>query len=313
MPKRVVLAGGAGLVGCNLTPMLLDAGVHVVAIDKNRRNLELLQTLGRGIEAHVADMADDGPWTALFAGADAVVDLKAQIAAPSVEVFVRNNVAAQRFILEACRRHRVPHLVHLSSSAVLSVAKDGYAESKRAAEALVRNSGVPHTILRPSLMYGCFDVKHLGYITRVLERVPVLPIPGDGQYLRQPLYVLDLCRIVLRALERGPSGAAHDIIGHERIPFVELLRTIARERRLASLVLPVPLPPFAAALQAWGWLTRRPNFTREQLEALTAGDDFPVTDWPAQFGVAYTPFLNGLREMYASPRYAAARDMASPH
>src|SRR5215813_10749208 len=100
MAKRVVLAGGAGLVGCNLTPLLLDAGVHVVAIDKNRRNLELLQTLGRGIEAHVADMADDGPWTGLFAGADAVVDLKAQIAAPSVEVFVRNNVAAQRFILE---------------------------------------------------------------------------------------------------------------------------------------------------------------------------------------------------------------------
>jgi len=313
MAKKVVLAGGAGLVGCNLTPLLLNQGADVVVVDKNDRNLALLARLNPGVQTCRADLAADGEWTGLLAGAAAVVDLKAQIAAPSADVFSRNNVDTQRCLNEACRRHRVPHLVHLSSSAVLSVVKDGYADSKRQAEALVQQSGVPHTILRPALMYGCFDVKHLGYITRLMERLPVLPIPGSGRYLRQPLYVLDLCRVILRALERGPSNAAHDIIGHERIPFVELLRTIARERRLSCLVLPVPLPLFGTFLRTWAWLTRRPNFTEEQLAALTAGDEFPVTDWPQQFGVPYTPFLAGLREMYASPHYAAAREMASPH
>ena len=313
MARKILLAGGAGMVGQNLTPLLLESGAHVVAIDKNTNNLALLQRLNPRLETHQADLAEDGPWTTLLAGVDAVVDLKAQIATPDHEVFQRNNVRTQQRLLDACRAHHVPHLIHLSSSVVISVARDGYSESKRAAEEMVRAGGVPHTILRPPLMFGCFDVKHLGYLTRLLERSPVLPIPGSGRYLRQPLYVLDLCRIIERCLERGPTGTTHNVIGHERIDFIDLLRTIAAERGLRRVFVPTPLPVIAAALTVGAWATRRPPFTKEQLEALVAGDDFPVEGWTETFGVRYTPFRDGLREVYASPRYRFTAEMVSPH
>jgi nucleoside-diphosphate-sugar epimerase len=313
MNRKIVLAGAAGMVGQNLTPLLVESGAHVVALDKNQHNLRLLARLNPGIAAHVVDLAEDGPWPALFAGAAAVVDLKAQIASTDNDVFERNNVRAQERLIEACRTHRIPHLVHLSSSVVISVGKDGYAESKRAAEEMVVRSGLPCTILRPPLMFGCFDVKHLGYITGVLERTPLLPIPGSGRYMRQPLYVLDLCRVILKVLERGPSGAAHNVIGHERIDFIDLLRAIARERGLKRVLVPVPVALFTAALKAAAVVLRRPPFTKEQLEALTAGDDFPVENWTTAFGVAYTPFREGLREVYASPRYRHTAEMISPH
>ena len=302
------------MVGQNLTPVLLQqTGNRIVAIDKNTKNLRLLARLNPGLEVHEADLAEDGTWPELFAGADAVVDLKAQIASPDDEVFFRNNVRTQERVLEACRRHAVPHVVHLSSSVVISVARDAYTESKRAAEDMVRASGLPHTILRPPLMFGCFDVKHLGYITRVLERTPILPIPGSGRYLRQPLYVMDLCRVILRCLERGPRGETHNLIGHERIDFIELLQTIARERGLRRLLVPVPLPLFGAALRVGALLLRRPPFTKDQLDALVAGDDFPVDGWCEAFDVRYTPFREGLRQVYASPRYRHTAEMVSPH
>jgi uncharacterized protein YbjT (DUF2867 family) len=216
-------------------------------------------------------------------------------------------------VLEACRRHRVPHVVHLSSSVVISVAKDAYTESKRAAEEMVRASGLPHTILRPPLMFGCFDAKHLGVITKMLERSPVLPIPGSGRYLRQPLYVMDLCRVILRCLERGPRNETRNLIGHERIDFIDLLRTIAEERGLKRLLLPVPLPIFGAALKTVALVRRRPAFTKDQMDALVAGDDFPVDDWTEAFGVRYTPFREGLKQVYASPRYRHTAEMVSPH
>jgi nucleoside-diphosphate-sugar epimerase len=313
MVKKIVLAGGAGMVGQNLTPLLLESGARVVALDKNENNLGLLQRLNPGLEVHRVDLAADGDWPALLAGADAVIDLKAQIASPDPEVFQRNNVVTQQRLLEACRTHAVPHIVHLSSSVVISVAKDPYTESKRAAEEMVKASGLPFTILRPPLMFGCFDVKHLGYITRQLERAPVLPVPGNGRYLRQPLYVMDLCRVILRCLERGPTRAVHNLIGHERIDFIDLLRTIARERGLRRFMVPVPLPLFAMALGLGALVLRRPPFTREQLEALVAGDDFPVDNWPETFGVRYTPFAAGLKEVYASPRYVHTAEMISPH
>jgi nucleoside-diphosphate-sugar epimerase len=313
MVKRVVLTGAAGLVGQNLTPLLRSAGVAVVALDKHRGNLELLARLNPGTEAHAVDLAEPGEWVALFAGAEAVVDLKAQIMAVREEPYRRNNVGAQERVLEACRAHAIPHLVHLSSSVVISVAQDGYSESKRRGEALVRESGRPFTILRPPLLYGCLDVKHLGYIVGLLERTPLLPIPGSGRYLRQPLYVRDLCRVILRCLERGPSGAAHNVIGHERIDFIDLIRLMARARGLRRLVVPVPLPLFTAALRLHAVVTRRPAFNAEQLAALMAGDEFPVEPWTETFGVSYTPFREALREMAGSPLCRHVREMTRPH
>lgn len=310
---KVVLAGGAGMVGHNLAPLLLHAGARVIALDKNQQNLDLLRRLNPRVEAHHADLSEGGAWTDLLAGVDAVVDLKAQIASPDETAFARNNVRAQERLLEACRAHAVRHLVHLSSTVVISVAKDAYTESKRAAEEMVRHSAVPHTILRPALMYGCFDVKHLGYITRVLEVMPVLPIPGSGRYMRQPLYVMDLCRVVKRCLERGPTHAAHNIVGLERIDFIDMLRVIANARGLRRILLPVPLPLFSAALEVTGRLLRRPRFTKEQLVALIAGDDFPLDGWCEAFDVRYTPFREALREVYASPFYARGAEMVSPH
>jgi hypothetical protein len=78
-------------------------------------------------------------------------------------------------------------------------------------------------------------------------------------------------------------------------------------------MLPLPLVLFAGALRLYAAAARRPAVTGEQLEALVAGDDFPVDDWPAAFGVPYTPFLEGLRETFTSPRFPYTREMALPH
>ena len=169
------------MVGQNLAPMLQADGFRVVALDKNRENLSLLAELNPGVETQEIDLSEEGTWWTLFQGVTAVIDLKAQIASVRVQRYERNNVTAQERILEACRRARVPHLIHLSSSVVISVAEDEYSESKRQAERLVRAAGVPFTVLRPPLLFGCFDVKHLGFISRLLEKTPVLPIPGSGR------------------------------------------------------------------------------------------------------------------------------------
>jgi len=281
-----------------------------VAVDRNVHNLEILARRAPGIETHVADLAEPGGWEELLAGADAVVDLKAQITSPALEVHERNNVVAGRRVLDACGRHGVPHLVHLSSSVVISVANDAYTRSKRVAERAVRESDVPHTVLRPPLLYGHFDVKHVGLILRHLRRWPVLPIPGNGRYLRQPLFVGDLCRAIGAVLGRPAAGRVHDVIGHERIPFIELLRRAASLAGLRALLVPTPLALYRLALGALARVSDRPSFTREQLDALVAGDDFPVGSWAEELGVRYTPFAEAAPLVFGAPA-PEWREMAS--
>jgi uncharacterized protein YbjT (DUF2867 family) len=71
--------------------------------------------------------------------------------------------------------------VHISSSVVNSRAGDFYTESKKAQEKIVVESGLPACLLRPILMFGWFDRKHLGWLARFMQRAPAFPAPGDGR------------------------------------------------------------------------------------------------------------------------------------
>ena len=302
---KIVITGAAGLVGQNLVVELEAQGYRrIVSIDKHRHNLDILRGLHPGVEAIEADFAEPGDWSAAFTGADVVVQLHAQITGKFPGEFERNNLVATRRVLEACHVHSVPYLVHVSSSVVNSAAQDSYTLTKRAQEALVAESGLRHCILRPTLMFGWFDPKHMGWLSRFMAKTPVFPIPGDGRYMRQPLYERDFCRCLAWCLQQQPDGAVYDIVGDTRIDYIDIIRAIKRVKQLRTLVVPIPVALFAFLLRTYALFSRKPPFTADQLKALAAGDDFTGVDTAAVFGVRQTPFEQAIRESYCDPRYS---------
>lgn len=302
---KLVLTGAAGLVGQNLLVELEAQGyANLVAIDKHAYNLAILRELHPRVTAIDADLAEPGDWEAAFAGAACVVQLHAQITGKFAAEFVRNNVDATRRVLDAMRRHRVPYLVHVSSSVVNSVANDDYTNTKKAQEALVAQSGIRHCILRPTLMFGWFDPKHLGWLARFMARTPLFPIPGDGRYPRQPLYERDFARCLARCIETRPDGTVYDICGDTRIDYIDIIRTIKRVRGLRTLIVKIPYALFRWLLRVYALFSGKPPFTAAQLDALSAGDEFHGVDTAQVFGVAQTPFEAAVRESYCDARYS---------
>lgn len=303
---KIVITGAVGLVGQNLIVELKTQGyTRLVAIDKHAYNLDILRRLHPDVEAHLADLAEPAEWEGCFEDAACVVQLHAQITSKYRELFERNNITATRRVLDAMRAHHVPYLVHVSSSVVNSVADDDYTNTKKAQERLVVESGLAHCILRPTLMFGWFDPKHLGWLSRFMARTPVFPIPGNGRFMRQPLYERDFCRCIARCIEREPSGEVYDIVGDTRIDYVDIIRTIKRVKRLHTLIVHIPQWFFALLLRVYALFSRKPPFTADQLKALSAGDDFHGVDTYAVFSVKQTPFEDAVRESYCDPRYAS--------
>jgi len=303
---KIVLTGAAGLVGQNLIVELKAQGyTNLVAIDKHEYNLGILRRLHPDVQAILADVAERGEWESSFDGTDCVVQLHAQITGKQPEIFVRNNIDATRVVLDAVKRHGVPYLVHISSSVVNSVANDDYTNTKKAQEKLVVESGIKHCVLRPTLMFGWFDPKHLGWLSRFMAKTPIFPIPGDGKYMRQPLYERDFCRCIARCIETQPDGAVYDVCGDTRIDYVDIIRTIKRVKRLHTLIVHIPYSLFHLLLKVYALFSGKPPFTADQLKALSAGDEFHGVDTRATFGVAQTPFEDAVRESYCDPRYAA--------
>jgi nucleoside-diphosphate-sugar epimerase len=304
MPKKIVLPGGAGLVGQNLVARLREKGYSdIVVLDKHVANLEVLRKVQPDIIVEYADLAKPGDWQRHLVGADVVVMLQAQIGGNEYQDFVRNNIDSTRLILETIKVNAPPYLVHISSSVVESVADDFYTNTKKQQEKMVLESGIACPVLRPTLMFGWFDRKHLGWLSRFMKKVPVFPIPGNGRYMRQPLYVGDFANIIISCIENRVSGGIYNISGHEKVDYIDMIREIKRATRSNTIIIRIPFSLFYSLLWVWGLLDKNPPFTTQQLAALSAKDEFEVIDWPGIFGVPYTPFKTALDETFNDPRY----------
>lgn len=225
---RIVITGAAGLLGQNTILLLGEQGYHnLLAIDKHHENIEILRKLNPGLEILEADLSERGKWQDAFKGAEVLLQMHALITSLKLEDFEKNTVQATAYVLEAARKYNVSYIVHISSSVVISAADDFYTNTKKKQDKLVAGSGIKYCALRPSLMFGWLDKKHLGWLSRFLKKTPVFPIPGNGKYLRQPVYARDMASVVIRAMEMQPEGN-FNIIGREDINYIDIIKRIKK-------------------------------------------------------------------------------------
>ena len=300
--QKIVVTGGAGLVGQNLVQRLTGRGYErIVAIDKHPANTATLTKLNPKVEVVQADLAQRGSWENLFGGATTLVLNHAQIGALTEKPFQDNNVIATANVLHAARASGIANVVHISSSVVNSLAHDFYTETKKAQEKLVAESGLSVCVLRPTLMFGWFDRKHLGWLARFMKRTPVFPVPGDGQFLRQPLYVGDFCNIIASCIAHPRPGEAFNISGQETLPYVGLIRAVKDATGSSTRIVHIPYHAFWLLLRTYALVNKDPPFTTRQLEALVIPETFEVIDWPSIFGVGATPLKEALHETFRHP------------
>jgi nucleoside-diphosphate-sugar epimerase len=305
MLARIAITGAAGLIGQNLIPRLKAQGYkEIVAIDKHPANTAVLRGLHPDIDVIQVNLARDNGWQESVATCNAVVCAHAQIGGIDRTAFEENNVIATRRLLDAVKTNSQAYIVHISSSVLESEASDWYTETKEAQEKLVIESGIACVVLRPTLMFGWFDRKHIGWLVRFMQRVPIFPIPGNGRYLRQPLYAGDFCDIIMSCLVHRPNDVAYNISGQEKITYIDLMRAVRDVCGARAVIVPIPYRIFWALLKLFAMFDDDPPFTTKQLEALVTPDIFEVIDWPRIFGVRATPLHAALEQTYCDPVYS---------
>jgi uncharacterized protein YbjT (DUF2867 family) len=303
LPSRIIITGAAGLIGQNLIARLVGRpGVEIIGIDKHPANTATLARLHPGIQVIEADLAERGTWEAALAGGTLIL-AHAQIGGEDAAAFDANNIIATRHVLQAALRGDVGHIVHISSSVVNSAAHDFYTETKKAQEALVAACPIPHIILRPTLMFGWFDRKHLGWLARFMRRTPVFPIPGNGRYARQPLYAGDFCAIILACADQGLVLPPHNISGREVVDYIDLIAAVRDASGARCRILRTPFPLFWLMLKTYALFNSNPPFTTRQLAALAIPELFEIIDWPGIFGVQATPLADALNQTFTGTPY----------
>lgn len=162
------------------------------------------------------------------------------------------NVEGTRRLLEVAKAARAAHLIFVSSIAVgfRNQRWYHYAKAKREAEALVRQAGIPATIVRPTMVFGAGSPVQAG-----LERLAtgVLPVvPGTGRVRLQPIHVDDLVQLLLALAFTVPEAdSTIEVGGGEQATLRELLAGMRAARGLpARHPWSVPLGPIRVLLAA---------------------------------------------------------------
>lgn len=256
---RILVTGGAGFIGSNFIRHILatEPDCGVVNLDRltYAGNLENLADVERDsryrfIKGSICDvelvdrLLKEGFDALMNFAAESHVDRSIQDA----RAFVETNALGTQVILEACRRHRVPRMVQISTDEVYgSLGPSGrfredsplspnspYAASKAAGDLLVaayvRTYGLPAIITRSSNNYGPYQFPEKAvplFITNALAG-EALPLYGDGLQIREWLHVRDHCEALALILKNGVPGEIYNIGGNcERIN-IDVARLILR-------------------------------------------------------------------------------------
>jgi uncharacterized protein YbjT (DUF2867 family) len=222
--NTVVVLGGSGFVGRHVVPRLAQAGWRVCVPTRQRERAKHLITLPN-VDVVDADIHDPAALARLFAGAQAVVNLVGIIAESGGGSFERVHTSLTRAALEAAREAGGLRFVQVSS---LNADPDGpseYQRSKGRAEQAIAASGLPWTILQPSVIFGRED-GFLNLFARLQRLLPVMVLAcPDARF--QPVYVGDVAHAVATSLaEPGTVGKRYPLCGPRVYTLRELVRYV---------------------------------------------------------------------------------------
>jgi len=187
-----------------------------------------------------------------LAGADVVLHAAAATGKLRPTEYERVNVAGTRALLEACRQAGVARFRYVSSIAATypDLERYPYGRSKRAAEELVKSSGLAWSILRPTIVLG--RRSPLWESLKGLACLPLIPIFGSGTARVQPIHVDDLCDVLADWIyDEAIDGGTFDAGGRDVLAIEELLRRIRMAvKKSRGPALHLPLGPLMGALRA---------------------------------------------------------------
>ena len=293
--KKVLLAGGAGLLGQSLLKILDHSEIQITVTDKDADLISKLTPQFPDFKFITLDLSDSAAIKKLALSFDCIVMMQAQIKGLEYFDFHLNTVISTQNVLEQIKNQKVsPYLIHISSSVINSRADDFYTRSKREQEQLVKNSDLKKVILRPTLMYGEGDNKHFYALINLMRKFPFFPIPGSGKYIRQPLYAMDFAHVIKNCIKE-PKEGIFNISGLEFITFKDCLIKFKRHYQCFSLIIPIPVFMFRFLLRVAAFITKKVPFTEQQLDALIIPETFERIDWPTIFNTTYTKFEDGIK------------------
>ena len=232
MTSPILVTGGTGTLGRLVVRRLRDAGSNVRVLSRHSHES------GDGIEFMTGDLATGEGIEAAVDGIKTIVHCAGS---------TKGDEDKARNLARAALRAGAPHLVYISVVGAERIpvvsrvdrAMFGYFASKRAAEKIIEDSGLPWTTLRATQFHDLILA-----VAQQMAKLPVIPVAAGFRF--QPVDTGEVAARLVELAFGKPAGLVPDMAGPRVYGMDELLRSYLRATRRRRLIVPVRLPGKAA-------------------------------------------------------------------
>ena len=263
----VLVTGATGFLGRRVVQKLIDHS-HQVRCLVHTPGRERMFSPGQ-VDVYYGDTNDLEVLTSACQGVQQVIHLVAIIRERGSVTYDKiNRVGAENVAAAAQAAGGVRQFVQVSAVGAVNNPDFPYLQSKWQGEQAVINSGLPYTIIRPSIIFGPGD-EFLNSLAALVRLSPLVPVVSSGRNRLQPIWVDDIAQCIALSLSRNDlQGHVLELGGPEQLSYNQIVGIVAQAMGKRRLRLHVPMWIMrlsAALMQA---VMSRPPINSEMLKMM---------------------------------------------
>jgi len=267
--KIIAIFGAGGFIGKHLMRQLTKLDYRVKVATRNPYLKGYLKPLGNPgqIELFKTNIFDTEGVKQVLENCDLVINLCGILYETRKQKFNQIHSQFPYLLSNLCNELGIQNLIHVSALGIKEKHQSLYMQSKLEGEKNIQDTFKPSVILRPSVVFGPED-KFFNTFASLAQFSPALPLIGGGKTKFAPIYVGDVAKAIVKALELDNSDPKiYELGGPENYSFKELMEILLKEIKKKRFL--IPIPSGLAKFQSY-FLQMMPNplLTPDQVELL---------------------------------------------
>jgi len=229
-----IVTGAFGYIGKYITQTLLNKGLKVSTITTHP---DKPNPFGAEVKAFKYNFDDPSELIKTLDNADTLFNtywIRFPYDGQTYETALENT----EILFNCAKQAGVKRIIQISVTRVSLDSELPYYRGKAVQEQILKQCGVPYSIIRPTLVFGKEDIL-VNNIAWLIRKSPVFPLFGGGSYRVQPVFAEDLAQIAVEE-SANQAGRTIDAIGPEMFTFREFTHLIADKLNRKILFLNVP-------------------------------------------------------------------------
>ena len=194
---------------------------------------------------------------------------------------------------------RLVRIVALGSTRKFTRFPDKAALAVREAEFVFEAAHLPGVMLHPTMIYGARAESNIQRVAAYIRRFGIVPLPGGGQSLVQPIHVDDVAACLEAALVRPTApGASIVIAGPQAMEYRDMVRAVGRAIGREARILSVPAPLLKTAALLTPVIPGAPRVWPAEVRRLLEDKAFDIAEMQTRLGIVPMDFQTGLARTF---------------